>query len=193
MTAQITQTNGTNLSALLRWTPSANTENDLVGYRLYVSNDGGITFGSNAPAFDNTEFFMVSRTSANTQVGGLQSGTTYNFTIRAVDEVLNESAGVSAEATPDGSATQFAALSGTIDQDITLAAGVYRITGSVTVSRDATLRLLPGAIPQLRAGLPPCPRTTSISERLTLGPTTIFIAGSSGETSFGNRTNAIVL
>jgi len=66
-------------SLTLGWTPSANTRNDLSGYRVYFNNDGG----TDLPA-----------TATSHTITGLTPATRYPLRITAVDTDGNESPGV---------------------------------------------------------------------------------------------------
>ncbi|MCF6260340.1 MAG: right-handed parallel beta-helix repeat-containing protein [Gammaproteobacteria bacterium] len=149
--AAANQVNGTDISTFLTWTPGANTASDLVSQRLYVSIDGGTTYGSNAPAFDNGNFIDLGRKANRYQVTGLQAGTTYTFKLTTVDEVPNESSGVTVSLTPTGAANEVASLSGTITENLTLGNGIFVITGNLTLSQGTTLTLNPGTIIKLQS------------------------------------------
>ena len=63
----------------LTWT--SGTEQDLAGYRVYVSSDGGATWSSPADAGLRAEYVVT----------GLTNGTTYTFVVTAYDKSDNES------------------------------------------------------------------------------------------------------
>jgi hypothetical protein len=73
----------------LRWTASADSEDDLARLRLYVNDGTGYDAGRNLAA-----------DAVYHQVAGLDNGTSYAFLITTVDTAGNESQGVVTNATP---------------------------------------------------------------------------------------------
>ncbi len=181
LSVALTQSGGANSSALLRWTPSANTEGDLSDQRLYISTDGGTTFGNNAPSYNNGGFISLGRTARSTQISQLNIGSDYRFRLTVVDEVPNESAGVAVDASPTGAATEVAQLSGTISEDMHLNAGVFRINNNLTVASGVTLSLDPGVIFKFNSG-----RQLTVNGRL-LADGVVFTAWTDDE--FGGDSN----
>ncbi|WP_275100433.1 right-handed parallel beta-helix repeat-containing protein, partial [Sedimenticola hydrogenitrophicus] len=135
-----------NVSAYLTWSGSTNSEGDLREQRLYLSIDGGASFGNNAPVYNNGGYFGLNKDSRNYQVTGLTANQTYTFKLTTVDEVPNESPGVSVSLTPTGSSSEYVSLNGTFSTDTTLKAGVFVVTGDLTIPVGVTLRIEPGVI-----------------------------------------------
>ncbi|MFQ5515860.1 MAG: right-handed parallel beta-helix repeat-containing protein, partial [Myxococcota bacterium] len=147
LTATATSLNGTGISAYLTWTGSADTAGDLVGHRLRVSTDGGVTFGTNAPAFDDGGIFTIPRHLTRFQVGTLTAGVTHHFTLSTIDEVPNESAGVTVSLTPTGAPSEVVSISGTLPVGVTtLLPGVYSIPSTLTIPDGSMLQLASGTI-----------------------------------------------
>ncbi|MEM7003684.1 MAG: right-handed parallel beta-helix repeat-containing protein, partial [Pseudomonadota bacterium] len=154
LAVQLTNLNGSAISALLNWDASANSEGDLVEHRVYVSADGGTTFGTNAPQFDNAGFFSIDRNTRVFQVAGLTAGVEYDFTVRVVDEVPNESAGATVSATPTGLASEYITLSSNFfsaTENATLLQGVYRLINTVTIPAGNSLILDAGVVLKLNS------------------------------------------
>ena len=149
--ASVTQLGGSDISVLLRWQPSMDSEGDLIDQYLYVSVDG-VHFGSNAPDYDNGEPLSLGRSTTSKQIAGLVAGTIYSFKITVVDEVPNESPGVEISVTPSGSEQEVVSLSGSLDNDLSLAPGVYYINSDLTVPSGITLTFAPGSIVKFAQG-----------------------------------------
>ncbi len=152
LAVQTSQVPGASPFAYLTWGGSPNTDGDLLDQRLYVSADGGATFGTNAPAFDNGRFVLLGRYTRLHTVRGLTNDHEYAFTIKTIDEVPNESPGVTVTVTPTGAAAERISLSGTVSRDSTLAAGVYWLSASLIVNPDVTLTLEPGTVVKFNPG-----------------------------------------
>jgi parallel beta-helix repeat protein len=128
----------------LSWTGSADTALDLVDQLLDISLDGGATYGTNAPAYNDGTSLSLGKDADFRLVQGLANGVAHTFRIRVTDSSGNESAGVTVSSTPDPTAVT--AVSGTISADTTWAAGVFHVTGTVTVSSGVTLTIDPGVV-----------------------------------------------
>jgi len=72
---------------VLTWDDSLDTQNDLVGYKLYISEDGGIVFDQ------GLNIGYVHRYT----VSDLENGKEYVFKITGYDEVYNENSGILTE------------------------------------------------------------------------------------------------
>ncbi|WP_435106902.1 Ig-like domain-containing protein, partial [Arhodomonas sp. AD133] len=99
----------------LRWTPSADSEGDQVDVLLDISADGGASWGTNAPAYDDGGAQRLSKEANHYVVDGLTNGQSYRFRLRTRDAAspANVSAGVTTgEVTP--SATAYTTVSGTL-------------------------------------------------------------------------------
>ncbi len=150
--AQAAQLGASNVSAYLRWYASANTEGDLTGYRLYISVDGGATYGNNAPLHNDgtyTAFGNIGNSSYSAKsyhLTGLTAGTAYTFKLTTVDEVPNESVGAIALLTPTGSATESPVLTLSNGSDTVIKPGVFLVNSQLTVSLGTTLTIQPGTI-----------------------------------------------
>ena len=131
---------------LLSWTGSANSAGDLVDQRLYISNDGGATFGSNAPDYDDGQAIALGLAARNHFLENLTIGQSYTLRLTVVDEVPNESGGAEVVAAINGGASEFITLGGSLAASTTLGKGVYRITSILTVASGQLLTLQPGSI-----------------------------------------------
>ncbi|HEB85795.1 MAG TPA: hypothetical protein ENI68_02095, partial [Gammaproteobacteria bacterium] len=152
LSATATQSNGSNSSVYLAWSPAANSEGDLVAHKIYISVDGGTNYGSNAPSYDDGLAVRLGATARNYQVSGLTIGPTYTFKVTTLDEIPNESAGAVASVTPTGATTEVAGLPATIAEDTSLENGVFRVTAQTTIPAGVTLRLSAGTILKFNAG-----------------------------------------
>jgi hypothetical protein len=138
-------------SAYLTWTKSTDDDGDLVDQWVDVSVDGGLSWGSNAPDFDDGTAAAVGPGRSWYRWRGLADGVDHRLRVRVVDSNGNVSPGTqSGVVTP--SPTGAMTLSGTLPTDVSLADGVWRVTGNVTVASDRTLDLGPGAILKFEAG-----------------------------------------
>ena len=143
---------GAHGSIHLTWTPSANSAGDLVEHRLYISPDGGSTWGSNAPAYDNGLGAVIPRTEDDAWLVGFEIGTTYTLRVTAIDAVPNESTGATTLVTITGSPSEVVTLGSSLNEDLTLPAGVYRIPSSLTIQNGSTLTLSPGVVFKFNSG-----------------------------------------
>ncbi|MDF1555163.1 MAG: right-handed parallel beta-helix repeat-containing protein, partial [Deferrisomatales bacterium] len=127
----------------LRWTRSLDTARDLLDQFLDVSADAGATWGTATSLGKEANFRLVA---------GLTNDTPYQFRLRVNDTAnpANTSTGVVVSATPR--ATAVTTVSGALAADTTWAAGVYRVTGTVTVNAGVTLTIAPGVIVKFGAG-----------------------------------------
>ncbi|NOY46220.1 MAG: hypothetical protein GXP50_12340, partial [Deltaproteobacteria bacterium] len=146
LTAQPTHVDGATPSVFLRWTASANSEGDLTDQLLYVSADGGTTWGSNAPAFDDGRPLRLGRLRTWYQMVGLALNVPYRFRLTVTDEVPNESPGVEVEAQVTGDPSEVVTLGGTLPASMELLRGVYRVTSNLTVPKGRVLVLGTGTI-----------------------------------------------
>ena len=152
LTAEPNHVDGQYPSLRVTWTPSANSAGDLVDHRLYMSVDGGTTWGSNAPDFDNGVGTRVARSWTETFVTGLSTGQAYSVRMTAVDAVPNESAGTTVAVTVTGAASEVVTIGGDLHEDRSLPAGVYRVTTNLRVMSDATLTFAPGSVIKFNSG-----------------------------------------
>ncbi|MGI9305624.1 MAG: right-handed parallel beta-helix repeat-containing protein, partial [Gammaproteobacteria bacterium] len=180
-TAAPTHVGGASVSVYLSWTPSANTDGDLVDQLLYVSTDNGAAYGNNLPDFDNGQPINLGRRTSRHQVTGLHVDQVYTFKLTAIDEVPNESNGATVSATPTGAPTETVSLSGSFNEDTVLSAGVFTIGGDLTVASGVTLSLEPGTIFKFKSG-----RGMSVNGRL-LADDVVFTAFS--DDAHGGDTN----
>lgn len=67
LSAQATQLSGADISVVLGWTASVDSEGDLVDQLLYISKDGDTTFGNNNPDYDNGEAYSLGRSARDHQ------------------------------------------------------------------------------------------------------------------------------
>ncbi|MBW2254344.1 MAG: right-handed parallel beta-helix repeat-containing protein [Deltaproteobacteria bacterium] len=146
LAGQPTHVSGTNASVTLTWTGSVNSAGDLNSYKVYGSADGGTTWGSNAPAFDDGLGIDISPALTWYQVSGLAAGQTRDFKITACDAATNESAGATVSVTITGEPSEVVTLSGTLAGDTSLGPGVYVISSDLTVPAGLRLDISPGAI-----------------------------------------------
>jgi len=79
--------NGADMKVILTWGSSLDTQNDLVGYKLYISEDNGLSFSSGK----NIGYVN------NYTVKNLNNGEEYIFKITGYDEVYNENIGIATE------------------------------------------------------------------------------------------------
>jgi hypothetical protein len=152
LTAVAQYVDGTQVSIYLSWTPSADSQGDLVDQRLYISTDGGASYGNNAPDFDNGQGLALGRLTKSRQIVGLLAGQSYRFRLTTLDAIPNESAGAMVDLTPSGMPSEVLALAGTLDRDETLADGVVRIDSTLTIPAGTRLSLGPGAILKFAPG-----------------------------------------
>ena len=124
--------------AYLSWTRSADTFGgalDVVDQLLDLSTDGGANYGPPVSLGKETSFRLVD---------GLSNGQGYRARLRVQNSTGNVSAGAVIDVTP--SPTAVTTVSGTISSDTTWAAGVFRVTGDITVNAGVTLTVAPGVI-----------------------------------------------
>ncbi|MCI0636436.1 MAG: right-handed parallel beta-helix repeat-containing protein, partial [Actinobacteria bacterium] len=134
----------------LTWVRSTNLDLDVYRQRLDLSVDGGTTWGTNDPDYDDGLFTDLGKEKNNHLATGLDNGTGYQFRIRVEDSSGNVSAGATT-ATQTPSATAVTSVTGTISSNTTWAAGVIRVTGNVTVAAGVTLTINPGVIVKLES------------------------------------------
>ncbi|MCP4275767.1 MAG: right-handed parallel beta-helix repeat-containing protein, partial [Gammaproteobacteria bacterium] len=126
----------------LSWTASADSNLDLVDQLLAISTDGGVSWGVD---------ISLGKLNTTHLQEGLTNGVTYRFRLRVKDSSGNISVGVqTADIMP--SANAYTSVSGTIGSDTEWAAGVYRVTGSITINAGATLTIKPGVIVKFNSG-----------------------------------------
>jgi hypothetical protein len=114
-------------SAYLTWTKSTDDDGDLVDQWVDVSVDGGLSWGSNAPDFDDGTAAAVGPGRSWYRWRGLADGVDHRLRVRVVDSNGNVSPGTqSGVVTP--SPTGAMTLSGTLPTDVSLADGVWRVT-----------------------------------------------------------------
>ncbi|MEM7003854.1 MAG: right-handed parallel beta-helix repeat-containing protein, partial [Pseudomonadota bacterium] len=121
------------------WTPSVNTDGDIITQVLDLSTDGGSSYGAE---------ILVGRDVSSYRFDGLTNGTSYTVRLRQRDAAVpaNTSAGVVVgPLVPE--TTSVTELSGTLPLGVTSFSNeVIRVTGSVTVPSGATLSLGPGTV-----------------------------------------------
>ncbi|MEM7002788.1 MAG: right-handed parallel beta-helix repeat-containing protein, partial [Pseudomonadota bacterium] len=121
------------------WTPSVNTDGDIITQVLDLSTDGGGSYGAE---------ILVGRDVSSYRFDGLTNGTSYTVRLRQRDAAVpaNTSAGVVVgPLVPE--TTSVTELSGTLPVGVTSFSNeVIRVTGSVTVPSGATLSLGPGTV-----------------------------------------------
>ncbi|MCP3866752.1 MAG: hypothetical protein GY703_01370, partial [Gammaproteobacteria bacterium] len=144
--AEATYVNGVTGAALLSWTGSTDTAGDLIDQRLAISSDGGASYGSNAPDYDNGLSISLGRGARRHYVDGLAIGASYRFKITTIDLVPNESAGSEVDLILSASPSDVMELSGSLSADTTLGAGVFKISSGLTIPTGVTLTLGPGAV-----------------------------------------------
>ncbi|MCE9688279.1 right-handed parallel beta-helix repeat-containing protein, partial [Shewanella sp. AS16] len=129
----------------LSWLPSLDSAHDLTNYRLDISKDDGVSWGSNAPSFDDGSALLLDKSRRDHLAGELLNGQVYRFRVKAVDGAGNASVGViSAAVTPTLNAVT--TVSGTIASDTSWRTGVYYVSGDLTVAAGKTLTIYPGVI-----------------------------------------------
>ncbi|RLC24499.1 MAG: hypothetical protein DRH93_04425 [Deltaproteobacteria bacterium] len=149
--ASSTQILSQNCSVLLTWTGSADSQGDLVDQLLYISKNGSI-FGSNPPDYDNGYPYSLGRDSRYWQEMELTAGQTYTFKITTIDEIPNESPGITVAITPSGEESDVIPLEGNLTTDLFLQQGIFRVPSNLTIPTGITLTLGPGTIIKMGAG-----------------------------------------
>ena len=135
----------------LSWTPSVDSELDLRDQLLDVSTDDGITWGIEAPDYQDGGSVPLGKAVTTYFVSGLDNDRGYRFRVRVRDSFGNVSAGVSTgEVTP--SADAYTTVSGVIGTDTVWDSGVYYVQHEITVASEATLTLAPGVIVKFAPG-----------------------------------------
>ncbi|MCP4489350.1 MAG: hypothetical protein GY820_18875, partial [Gammaproteobacteria bacterium] len=184
--AQATQINGADISAYLSWTASLDLENDLADQRLSISVDGGTNFGTNAPDYDNDAFTSVGATTNSYLAKNLVANTSYVFKLSVVDEVPNESAGVTTSLTPTGSESEYVSISGNLKDGSIFEAGTYVVTSNLTIAANSTVTLKPGVIVKFKSNTQMTVNGTLLAEGAAGNPV-VFTAFS--DDSYGGDTN----
>ena len=136
-----------NNSISLRWTPSVDSSKDLIAQRLDISVDGGLSWGTNAPDFNDGNSLSLSPVVNRYLFDDLVNGTSYRFRLRVEDGAspANVSAGVQTAAiTPSASA--FTLVNSRITQDTVWSTGTYVIEGQVYIDNGVTLDIRPGVV-----------------------------------------------
>ncbi|MFN3202441.1 MAG: right-handed parallel beta-helix repeat-containing protein [Bradymonadia bacterium] len=140
-----------NASVSLSWTASVDEDLDIFLQQVSVSADGGITWGANAPLFNDGQAFTFSNRLTNYLVGGLTNGSPYHFRLQMVDAAGNTSPGIQAgPTTPTEDA--FIRISSHISTDARWAAGVFVVAGDIQVRSGATLTIDRGVIVKFEPG-----------------------------------------
>ncbi len=143
---EFTTFSGSSIASFLTWLPSANSEGDLIGYRIQVSSDNGVTWGTNALVYNNSASFDADINTSRLRIEGFNVASHYRFKVTSVDNKGNESSGAIVNSTPTGGPDQVVTLSGSLTENMVLGAGVYRISGDITIPSNVSLTLTPGVV-----------------------------------------------
>ncbi|MEE2749086.1 MAG: right-handed parallel beta-helix repeat-containing protein, partial [Pseudomonadota bacterium] len=157
-------------SVSLAWDLSENTAGDQVDQWLDISTDGGVSWGTNSPSFDNGAHQSLGLLKNQILVEDLTNGQGYQFRIRTADGAspVNISSGaISAEVIPAANAV--VEVSGSLTRSTRWSSGVYHVTSNLTIDAGVTLRVDPGVVIKFS------PRTT-----LTVNGT-LDVQGNDGE------------
>ena len=169
----------------LTWTRSVNTALDVVDQLLDISVDGGSTWGVVGPNYTDGGVFSLGKEASFRLAEGLVNGTGYRFRIRVKDSSNNISAGtLTGVITPN--ATAVTQVSGAIASNTTWAAGVFYVSGDITVNAGVTLTIQPGVIVKFAAGRGMTVRGT-LTAVGTAGSPVVFTAWT--DDSYGGDSN----
>ena len=142
-----------NQFVFLEWDASVNSAQDQIDQRLDVSTDGGVTWGSNAPEFNNGETLSLGLATSSYLASGLTNNTNYLFRLRTQDSAAptNTSNGVQTGiVTP--SETAYTTISSNITEDTVWEAGVYVLNTNIRIDDGVTLTINPGVIVKFTSG-----------------------------------------
>ncbi|BCE03605.1 right-handed parallel beta-helix repeat-containing protein [Marinicellulosiphila megalodicopiae] len=135
----------------LNWGLSLDTQGDLVNQIVDISIDDGVSFGTNAPDYNNGEFYTLNANQDQYSLDNLVNDIGYRVRIRTIDAQSNIGTGVISSAlTP--SQLAFTTIDSHISKDTHWKSGTYYISASINLNAGYSLTIDPGVIVKFASG-----------------------------------------